>query len=231
MNKISVITHLYTHHFIPTSLCRFLLHPLPFFSYLFRSQNFNFQDNFLPSTILSMLYFLFTVSFSINCCLCNYMTFPRISFPDIWIRWIISFWNILSWMNSPSFGYRFPGKFSVVHFVDYCIPTCLSKLEVPMERWGECIWIRGFSIVSDKTIHDLRNSTKPYEPRSVDLHSAWGKRGISWYWWMTFLTGNITAWLVFRFARLGDKSRIVLPERPPREWFWLFAICERLGYY
>ena len=56
------------------------------------------------------------------------------------------------------------------------------------------IWVR-FLIVSEKTTYIFRNSMNPCEQRSVDLHSAWDKRAISWYWGMTFLTGNITAWL------------------------------------
>ena len=99
--------------------------------------------------------------------------------------------------------------------------------------WKTFIWIRvRFSIVSEKTMHVFSNGMKPCEPRSVDLHSAWGKRAVvSWYWGIPFLTGNITAWLVFRVSRLGDKSRIGLPESPPYDWVWLLAICKVLSYY
>ena len=40
------------------------------------------------------------------------------------------------------------------------------------------------------------------------------------------ITGRLTS----RVARLGDKSRIGLPESRPRDWFLLWAICEFLGY-
>ena len=112
---------------------------------------------------------------------------------------------------------------NVIHSGNWFVMSCWWKKFI----W---IWVR-FSIVSEKTMYVFRNGMKPCEPHSVDLHSAWDKRAISWYWGMTFLTGNIMAWLVFRVSRLGDKSRIGLPESPPRDWFRLLAIYEVLGYY
>ena len=90
------------------------------------------------------------------------------------------------------------------------------------------IWVR-FSIVSEKTTYIFTFGMKPCEPRSLDLHSAWDKQAISWYWWMSFLTGNITAWLSglpdWAISRELCYPRIVLATVIDS------AICERLGYY
>ena len=94
---------------------------------------------------------------------------------------------------------------NVIHSGNWFVMSCW---------WKKFIWIRvWFSIVLEKTMYVFRNGMKPCEPRSVNLYSEWDKRAmVSWYWGIPYLTCNITVWLVFRVARLGDVANCATRE-------------------
>ena len=113
------------------------------------------------------------------------------------------------------FLYSFMSRLYTGWFMKNVIPS--GNWFVMSCWWKKFIWIWvRFSIVSEKTICVFRNGMKPCEPRSVALHSEWGKRAVlSWYWGNPLSNlqyRGLACGFVFRVARLGDKlsSRLIL---------------------
>ena len=110
---------------------------------------------------------------------------------------------------------------NVIHSGNWFFMSCWWKKFIRMR-------VR-FSIVSEKTMYVFRNCMEPCEPRSVDLHSAWGKRAlVSWYWGLPFLTGEYHSLACGLYSGLPDwaiSRELGYPRAPLATDFdsWRFA--------